>query len=175
MATESSRYLGKYRGTVVNNVDPMGIGRIQVQVPDVLGDATSSWAMPCFPLAGPGMGQYHLPPKDAGVWVEFEQGDPSYPIWSGCWYGAAHEVPADAGTNPASSNPASPNVVLQTPGQRTMVLSDEPGGQGITLKHPSGASIVIDDSGVHISNGQGATISLVGPTVTINQEALSVT
>jgi uncharacterized protein involved in type VI secretion and phage assembly len=170
MAAESHRCLGKYRGTVLNNIDPMGIGRIQVQVPDVLGDAASSWAMPCFPLAGPGMGQFHLPPKDAGVWVEFEQGDPSYPIWSGCWYGAADEVPPDAGTNPLS-----PNVVLQTPGQRTLVLSDEPGGPGLTLKHPSGASIVIDDSGVHISNGQGASISLVGPSVTINQGALSVT
>lgn len=170
MAADSARHLGKYRGTVVNNVDPMAIGRIQVQVPDVLGDATSSWAMPCFPIAGPGMGQYHLPPKGGGVWVEFEQGDPSYPIWSGCWYGSAAEVPSDANTDPNS-----PNVVLQTPGRRTVVLSDQPGGQGITLKHPSGASIVIDDSGIHISNGQGAVISLVGPTVTINQDALSVT
>ena len=170
MAAESARHLGKYRGTVVNNADPMGIGRIQVQVPDVLGDATSSWAMPCFPVAGPGMGHFHLPPRDAGVWVEFEQGDPSYPIWSGCWYGSAAEVPADAGTDPLS-----PNLVLQTTGRRVIVLSDEPGGPGITLRHPSGASIVIDDSGIRISNGQGAVISLAGPTVTINQDALSVT
>jgi uncharacterized protein involved in type VI secretion and phage assembly len=168
---EPTRYLGKYRGTVVSNADPMGVGRLSVQVPDVLGDEPSTWAMPCFPLAGPGMGQYHLPPAGSGVWVEFEQGDPSYPIWSGCWYGSRAEVPADALT----LNPAQPNVVLQTPGQRVLVLSDEPGGKGITLRHPSGASIVIDDSGVHISNGQGATISLVGPTVTINQDALSVT
>ncbi|MCC5480612.1 phage baseplate assembly protein V [Streptomyces sp. NPDC059680] len=170
MAAEPTRYLGKYRGTVVSNADPMGVGRLQVQVPDVLGDVPSTWAMPCFPLAGPGMGQFHLPPVGSGVWVEFEQGDPSYPIWTGCWYGAAHEVPEDAVT--ATNNP---NVVLQTPGLRQIVLSDEPGGKGITLKHPSGASIVIDDTGVHISNGQGAVISLVGPTVTINNDALSVT
>jgi uncharacterized protein involved in type VI secretion and phage assembly len=168
---EPTRYLGKYRGTVVSNADPLGVGRLRVQVPDVLGDEPSTWAMPCFPLAGPGMGQYHLPPRNAGVWVEFEQGDPSYPIWSGCWYGSAAEVPGDA----VATDPESPNVVLQTPGRRVLVLSDEPGGKGITLRHPSGASIVIDDSGVHISNGQGATISLVGPTVTINQDALSVT
>ncbi|MGW7529154.1 phage baseplate assembly protein V [Streptomyces sp. NPDC054783] len=170
MAAEPTRYLGKYRGTVVSNADPMRVGRLQVQVPDVLGDVPSTWAMPCFPLAGPGMGQFHLPPVGSGVWVEFEQGDPSYPIWTGCWYGAAHEVPEDAVT--ATNNP---NVVLQTPGLRQIVLSDEPGGKGITLKHPSGASIVIDDTGVHISNGQGAVISLVGPTVTINNDALSVT
>ncbi|TDC24602.1 baseplate assembly protein [Streptomyces sp. 8K308] len=173
MATTAPRtYLGKYRGTVKDNRDPQGIGRIRVQVPDVLGDEPSTWAMPCFPLAGPGTGQYHLPPVNSGVWVEFEQGDPSYPIWSGCWYGAADEVPGDALSN-APNGPQ--NVVLQTPGQRVLILSDEPGGKGITLRHPSGASIVIDDSGVHISNGQGATISLVGSTVTINQDALTVT
>ncbi|PLW73957.1 baseplate assembly protein [Streptomyces sp. DJ] len=171
MAAEPARFLGKYRGTVVDNNDPMKIGRLRVKAPDVLGDEPSTWAMPCFPVAGPGMGQYVLPPRRAGVWVEFEQGDPSYPIWSGCWYGTGEEVPALA----SESLPDTPNVVLQTPGGRVVVLSDEPGGKGITLGAPGGASIVIDDTGVHISNGQGATISLVGPTVTINQDALSVT
>lgn len=171
MPAEPTRYLGKYRGTVVNNVDPNGVGRIQVQVPDVLGDATSSWAMPCFPVAGPGMGEWAIPPNGAGVWVEFEQGDPSYPIWTGCWFGSATEVPAAA--RPAI--PTQHNIVLQTSGQRLIVLSDEPGGKGITLRHPSGASIVIDDSGIHLDNGQGASITLSGPTVTINQDALSVT
>lgn len=171
MPAEPTRYLGKYRGTVVNNVDPNGVGRIQVQVPDVLGDAISSWAMPCFPVAGPGMGEWAIPPRDAGVWVEFEQGDPSYPIWTGCWFGSATEVPAAA----RPTIPTQHNIVLQTSGQRLIVLSDEPGGKGITLRHPSGASIVIDDSGIHLDNGQGASISLSGPTVTINQDALSVT
>ena len=171
MPAEPTRCLGKYRGTVVNNIDPNGVGRIQVQVPDVLGDATSSWAMPCFPVAGPGMGEWAIPPNGAGVWVEFEQGDPSYPIWTGCWFGSATEVPAAA--RPAI--PTQHNIVLQTSGQRLIVLSDEPGGKGITLRHPSGASIVIDDSGIHLDNGQGASITLSGPTVTINQDALSVT
>ncbi|WP_346268221.1 GPW/gp25 family protein [Streptomyces sp. SCUT-3] len=94
-------------------------------------------------MAGPGMGQYVLPPRRAGVWVEFEQGDPSYPIWSGCWYGTGEEVPALA----SESLPDTPNVVLQTPGGRVVVLSDEPGGKGITLGAPGGASIVIDDTG----------------------------
>ncbi|KWX02081.1 baseplate assembly protein [Carbonactinospora thermoautotrophica] len=171
MSPEPVRYLGKYRGTVVNNVDPMRLGRIQVQVPDVLGDTPSSWAMPCLPVAGPGMGQYVVPPVGAGVWVEFEQGDPSYPIWTGCWYGTASEVPPIALGGP----PNSPNIVLQTQGQRTVVLSDLPGGPGITLQTASGAAIVINDAGIFITNGQGASISLVGNTVTVNQGALVVT
>lgn len=172
MSPEPNRYLGKYRGTVVVNVDPMRMGRIQVQVPDVLGNTPSSWAMPCLPVAGPQMGHYVVPPIGAGVWVEFEQGDVSYPIWTGCWYGSAAEVPPLGPAGP----PNSPNnIVLQTQGQHTIVLSDLPGGPGITLKTATGAMLVINDSGIVISNGQGASISLVGSTVTVNQGALVVT
>jgi hypothetical protein len=91
---EAERYYGKYRGTVLNNVDPMQIGRLLVQVPDVTGLTPSSWAMPCFPITGKQMGAYMIPQIGTGVWVEFEQGDPDHPIWSGCWYGSAAEVPA---------------------------------------------------------------------------------
>lgn len=168
---EPTRYLGKYRGTVVNNVDPMRMGRIQVQVPDVLGSTPSSWAMPCLPLAGPQLGISVVPPVGAGVWVEFEQGDVSYPIWVGCWYGSAAEVPPLAQAGP----PNQPNIVVQSQGQHSVVLSDLPGNSGITLRAATGASIVISESGIVISNGQGASISLIGATVTVNQGALAVT
>ncbi|MBP2400885.1 phage baseplate assembly protein V [Streptomyces syringium] len=171
MATEPTRYLGKYRGTVVNNTDPERRGRITALVTDVLGETPSNWAMPCFPVAGRGMGHYAVPPVGSGVWMEFEQGNPSDPIWSGCWYGDQSELPPQALTG----LPGAPNHVLQTTlGRRTLVLSDDP-VTGITLKSANGASIVINDSGIHIDNGQGAKITLIGPTVTINQDALSVT
>ena len=168
---EPVKYFGKYRGTVVTNADPMRMGRIQAQVPDVLGDATSSWAMPAVPLAGPQVGQYVIPPVGAGVWVEFEQGNKSYPIWSGCWWGSQAEVPRMALTG----SPSQPNIVLQTPGEHIVLLSDQPGGPGITLKTASGASLVINDTGIVISNGKGASISLIGDTVTINDGAFAVT
>jgi uncharacterized protein involved in type VI secretion and phage assembly len=167
---EPTRYRGKYRGKVVNNIDPEGRGRIQVEVNDVLGLVPSSWAMPCFPVAGPRMGQYVMPPVGAGVWVEFEQGDPSFPIWVGCWYGSSVELPKDALPGP----PGLHNIVVQSPGQRTIVLSDLPGGPGITLRSPTGASIVINDAGILITNGQGAEISLIGSTVNVNKGALTV-
>jgi len=169
--SEAGRYLGKYRGTVVTNVDPMRQGRIQVRVPDVLGDTPSTFAMPCYPVAGPQMGVYVVPPIGAGVWVEFEQGDVSYPIWVGCWYGSQAEVPTDA----LLGNPAQPNIVVQTSGGHTLVMSDLPGGPGITLKTITGASIVISDLGITIDNGKGASIELTGPTVSINKQALAVT
>jgi len=86
-------FYGKYRGKVENNVDPMQLGRIQVNVPAVLGEGRMSWAMPCVPYAGSGVGFFAIPPNGANVWVEFEGGDPDYPIWSGCFWGTG-EVPA---------------------------------------------------------------------------------
>lgn len=87
-------FFGKYRGQVANNRDPMNLGRIQVQAPTVLGAGRSSWAMPCVPYAGPQVGFYAMPPIGASVWVEFEGGDPDYPIWSGCfWETGQHDRP----------------------------------------------------------------------------------
>jgi uncharacterized protein involved in type VI secretion and phage assembly len=86
-----NRYFGKYRGTVTDNADPTGRGRIEVRVPAVLGKL-KVWAMPCVPYAGKGVGFYSLPEPKTGVWVEFEAGDPSFPIWTGCFW-ADNELP----------------------------------------------------------------------------------
>ena len=109
---QEKRY-GKYRGMVLNNIDTEQRGRLLVQLPDVLGLGTSSWALPCVPLAGPQMGAYFVPLIGSGVWVEFEGGDPDYPIWTGCFWGSAAEVPPLA----LAGLPVSPNIVLQTSGQ----------------------------------------------------------
>lgn len=90
-----SRYFGKYRGVVASNdPDKTLRGRIEVRVPAVLGDQVV-WAMPCVPFAGKGVGFHMLPPAGAGVWVEFEAGDPSYPIWTGCYWSAGDIEPTD--------------------------------------------------------------------------------
>jgi hypothetical protein len=170
----SRAYLGKYRGTVVNNVDPMNRGRLLVQVPDVLGLTPSSWAEACAPLSGPAgsqMGVYLVPPIGAGVWVEFEQGDPDYPIWVGCRFDTTADVPAPA----LLSLPVSPNIVLQTAGQNTLMISDVPGPTGgILIKSNTGAFISISTVGITISNG-AAIIQMNGPTITFNAGALVVT
>ena len=163
---------GKYRGTVINNVDPMQMGRLMVQVPDVSNVLPSTWAMPCAPFAGPQCGHISVPPIGASVWVEFEQGNSDYPIWSGCFWGSAAEVPSLALAAPPGVQP----IVLQTVGQNTLMISDVPGPTGgILLKSTPGAMIAINATGITISNGQGATITLTGPSVAVNIEALVVT
>ena len=88
MSDSAQKFYGKYRGTVVNNIDPLQIGRIQVSVPDV-SVIPGIWAMPCMPIAGKQEGVFMVPQIGAGVWVEFEQGDPDYPIWVGGFWGSA--------------------------------------------------------------------------------------
>jgi uncharacterized protein involved in type VI secretion and phage assembly len=169
--SDAQKYYGKYRGTVLNNIDPMQMGRLQVQVPDVAGLIPTSWAMPCFPASGKQMGAYMLPQIGAGVWVEFEQGNMDYPIWSGCWYGSVAEVPVLA----LAGIPVSPNIVLQTGAQNAIVISDVPGPTGgIMLKSATGATLIVNDTGIYIQNGKGAMVTLVGPAVTINNGALTI-
>ena len=171
----TQNFLGKYRGTVLNNVDPETRGRLMLSIPDVLGVVPSTWAEPCTPLAGPTgppMGVYMVPPIGAGVWVEFEHGDPNYPIWVGCRWGGPSDIPplAHAGV------PVSPNIVMQTAGQNSFVISDLPGPTGgIMLKSATGASIIVNDTGIYIQNGRGASLIMTGPTVTINNGALVIT
>jgi hypothetical protein len=87
------KYFGKYRGVVVNNVDPEQRGRLQAQVPDVLGATVSGWALPCVPARLTGNKGSALPPIGASVWIEFERGNPDFPVWTGCFYGAAAQTP----------------------------------------------------------------------------------
>jgi Uncharacterized protein conserved in bacteria len=170
------KFYGKYRGTVVLNVDPELRGRIMCLVPAVLGPVPSTWCEACAPLAGPTgtpMGAYMVPPIGAGVWVEFEQGDPQKPIWSGCRF-AQGDVPPLA---LASVPPLAPNIVLQSQQQHMLMISDLPStplSGGIILKSLSNAMIVVNDSGIYISNGKGALITLIGTAIDFNVGALTI-
>lgn len=172
MSNGAQKFYGKYRGMVISNVDPMQQGRLMVQVPDVGGLIPGTWAMPCVPIAGIQNGMFALPIPGSGVWVEFEQGDPDFPIWVGGFWGSAAEVPALALLTP----PAVPAITLQTPLQNGVTISDVPGPTGgIMIKSTTGAMLIVNDTGIYIQNGKGAAITLVGPVVTINNGALTVT
>ncbi len=164
-------YFGKYRGTVVNNLDPLFMGRVQAMVPDVAGFIPSSWAMPCVPVAGINMGVFTVPPIGSGVWIEFERGDPDYPIWVGGYWGSAAETPAMAKVVP----PAVAGITLQTTLKNGITISDTPGPSGgILIQTTTGAMISVSDIGITISNGKGAVITMLGPTTDINAGALTI-
>ncbi len=170
------KFYGKYRGLVIENIDPEQIGRVLLQVPDVLGEIPSTWAMPCVPAAGIQSGCFIVPPIGSQVWVEFEQGDADYPIWTGGFWGTVGDIPVFATAPPAI--PPGQNIVLQTTGQNMLLVSDAPPTPltgGIVLKSTTGAMIVVNDTGIYLSAGPGlASINLIGPTVDINLGALTV-
>lgn len=162
------KFFGRYKGTVVNNIDPEKMGRILVQVPDVLGDDPCIWAESASPLAGSGMGFYFVPPIDSGVWIEFQQGDSDYAVWTGCWRGS----PADAPPLALGGVPATPPIVLGTTTQNALVVSDAPmplmpsGGIMLTV---GSAFIVIGKDGVQIN---APTIDIKAANITINGHVL---
>lgn len=173
--SSNDNLFGVYEGTVVSNSDPELRGRLLLSVPDALSLLPTTWAQPCTPLSGPTgppMGVYMVPPVGAGVWVMFERGDVDHPIWIGGRWGSSADVPplAHAGV------PFSPNIVMQTAGQHAFVISDLPGPTGgLMLKSASGASIIVNDTGIYIQNGKGASLVMTGPTVTVNNGALVIT
>lgn len=170
---QTGRYYGKYRGCVLHNVDPLNLGRIQARVPDVSGLSPTTWALPCVPIAGRQSGVFVVPAVGSGVWIEFEQGDPDHPIWVGGYWGAPTEPPVLA----LAALPGKPSVVIQTPGQNVVALSDLPGPTGGVLvgsARPDGARIVVNDLGIIIDNGKGASITLVGNVVAVNKTSLAV-
>lgn len=88
------KFCGIYRGVVISNIDPMGIGRIQVRVPAILDGAAVGWAMPCAPVNLPSTVGSALPPVGAGVWIQFEAGDVNQPVWTGCFWSGSETPPA---------------------------------------------------------------------------------
>jgi len=157
-------FYGKFRGVVTDNRDPLFLGRVRVKVQDVLGEHESGWAMPSLPYAGKNVGLFLIPPTDALVWVEFEHGDPDYPIWSGCFW-AQGEVPASPGV-------ADMKVLKTEVG--TITINDVAGAGGITIETKDGMKITMNAQGIEITNGQSATVKLSGPQVSVNNGALEV-
>jgi hypothetical protein len=167
---KKKEYCGKFRGTVVTNIDPLEQGRVLVAVPDVLGDDPCIWANSASPMTAAGMGLFWVPPIDSGVWVEFEGGDPNLAVWTGSWRGAPTDKPLLAN----AATPGNPPIILSTFAQNSIALSDGPLPPGIIttgVAIQSGASmIVISPEGITIT---APKIQINGLTI-INAGALTV-
>ena len=162
------KVFGKYRGVVAANIDPMLLGRVQVSVPEVFGQGKLSWATPCVPYSGDQVGMYFVPPVGAAVWVEFEAGDPDYPILAGCLWGS--------GQSPA---PGPPEIKVLKTEAISITLSDLSGGGGLTIEVgppavPSTMSLTFTSAGIELVNGANK-ITVGAGSVSINDGALEVT
>lgn len=157
-------FTGKFRGKVASNEDPDKLGRLKVKVPSVLGDTAECWAMPCVPYAGNGVGLFTIPPNGANVWVEFEEGNPDRPIWTGCFW-APGEPPAD---------PAQPALKVLKTDKVTIMISDSDTSLKMEVRQSSGSlTLTMDSQGIELKNGQ-QTVKLAQASVTVNNGALEV-
>lgn len=145
----AGKFYGKYDGTVIDIADEQMLGRIMVKVPSVFGPDMTVRARPCF-----SPGHFFVPPIDSHVWIEFEAGDPQYPLWVGIWY--------PQGTSPPEAQVDPPqHRVIHTPSGHIVEISDEDGAETITIKHKQNAFVAIDENGsVTIANKNGAYVFL---------------
>ena len=158
------RYHGKYRGIVTDNQDPNNLGRLKARVPEVLADVETGWALPSAPYSGEGSGLYTVPEPGTGIWIEFEAGDVSRPIWTGCWW-STDQLPDQA---------TPPIKVLKTVAGHTITLDDTDGSEKIEVTDKNGAKIVMDQSGIEITKG-AQKVKLSQSSVSVNDGALEVT
>ena len=160
----TDRFVGKYRAVVVDNQDPKNLARLKVQVPEVFGEETTGWAVPCTPFAAPNAGLAAVPPVGSVVYVEWPAGDTSrVPIWSGGSWSDGEGVP-DAG----------PDVlVLVTPAGHRIELKDTAGSESVEVEAVSGAKITLDANGISIEFGS-QKIALTNSSVSVNDGALEV-
>lgn len=159
------RYYSVYRAQVTSNEDETGRGLIEVKVPNLFGDKPlPSKAEPRdFRGAGPSKGEFYPPEVGDWVYVEFEMGDPKFPIYSGGWYGTG-EVSSEfayTANKPTSRGmvnkyghvlkfvevPGKEQFVLTSPAGHFLVLDDTKDAEAMYFIHKSGAQIQLDKDG----------------------------
>jgi phage baseplate assembly protein gpV len=155
-----SRYYGKFRGQVTDNSDPLNLGRLKARVPRLLGEAETGWALPALIYGGAAeQGLFAVPDIGAGVWIEFEGGDLSYPIWTGAWY-ASDQIPESA--QPGQK-------VLKTKSGHKLVLDDDAGS--LTITDSNDNSITMEAGTITIVAGSAAKIVVEAPQIELVENA----
>ncbi|MGK8558157.1 phage baseplate assembly protein V [Nocardia gipuzkoensis] len=169
------RFYGKYRGIVVDNDDPAGLGRLRVMVPSVLGpDVVTGWATPCIPYGGSsGHGFLFIPERKAGVWVEFEEGDLEFPIWVGAYWckpGGASQLPkpqSAGGAADAVQKPPTRKIITTAKGH-TLQFEDADGAETILIREGTkGHSITLREDGLEIADATGNRIAMTADAMTL--------
>jgi uncharacterized protein involved in type VI secretion and phage assembly len=170
-----SRYFGKYRGVVTSNGDATQRGRLRVQVPAVLG-VLEVWAEPCVPYAGADVGLFAMPPAGAGVWIEFEGGDPSFPIWVGCFW-ADGEAPL--GGDPTRKVLKTDSITMLLDDSADEVLIENGSRSSVTLNADvvlaaSTGKLTVGASGVTSEAGGKGKVEVTAATVRVNSGSFEV-
>ena len=172
-------YYGKYRGFVVDNEDPESLGRLKLKVPSVLGnEVVTGWALPCMPYGGDmNQGMLFIPEVDAGVWVEFEEGDLEFPVWVGAFWSKpddTSELPkpndAEGAEEEEVQSPVTRKIIKTLKGH-TIQFEDKDGEEMITIVHKVDSDnqnvITLHSTGITMTDFTGNMIEMSDSAFTI--------
>ena len=151
-----NRFYGKFRGTITDTKDPKSLGRIRVKIPELLGDKETGWALPCLPYGGSkDIGFFVIPEVGSNVWIEFESGNLSYPIWTGVWW----SEPSSGNEVPSEAQKLEPAVkILKTKAGHKIELHDTEGQEKISVTSKDGSNILMDSKGIKLSADNGNSV-----------------
>ncbi len=193
------RFYGKHRGFVVENDDPEQLGRLRLKIPSVLGnEVVTGWAMPCLPYGGSdNLGLLFIPEIDAGVWVEFEEGDLEFPIWVGAFWskpGGESELPKpnnDTGAEEGSVQSPPTRKIIKTLSGHSIQFEDDGsalrilitdgenenhilfGDAGITIANKNN-SIEMSDDGIVVEDINGNVITMDTSSITLKSNKIKI-
>jgi uncharacterized protein involved in type VI secretion and phage assembly len=163
------RFYGKYRGFVVENADPEKLGRLKLQIPSVLGDSVvTGWALPCVPYGGnANQGMLFIPEVDAGVWVEFEEGDLEFPIWVGTFWskpGGNSELPfpnkPDGSEDSAVQDPPTRKIIKTLKGHTIQFEDKDDEEMVMIVEGKNGHVLTMSKNGITIAEANGNKITM---------------
>lgn len=153
-------------GTVINNVDPEGLGRVQVRYPGLFGKVISTWAR----VVQPDIGTYFMPDVGDDVMVSFDKGDFDRPIVTGTFWNVTK-------TPPEAPSPANLKKVIQSRLGNKITLDDTLGDGGIILETDVGAKLHLTDLGevkLDAAEGQSIVLSAGENKIIIGFESISI-
>ncbi|MER8605536.1 phage baseplate assembly protein V [Mesorhizobium sp. M1233] len=152
---QAATFYGKYRGFVTNNADPNKVGRVRARVPSITGQVETAWALPCFPFGGLAQQSFFMVPEvGAQIWIEFEEGNLSHPVWTGTFLQGVADALTEVDTEPTAR-------LVKTPSGHMLYFQDKSGEERVTLHHSAGAELLLDEKGsLAITDKNGATLTI---------------
>ena len=148
------KFYGVCTGRVIDILDPLSLGRVQVQLPFIDSVDLSPWARVASPMAGPLHGIYMIPNPGEDVLVAFEQGDVNAPYVIGSLWSAMNPPPLPS--------PAPQIRLIKTLAQNQIMITQAPPSIMIQVE-TTGQTILISPTGIQIISGDNV-INLGPPT-----------
>jgi len=136
------QYFGKYSAVVKDNSDAQKLGTVKVSVPTLFPENELMDARAALPF-----GWFFIPENEAPVWVEFEGGDSTLPLWTGM-QSLSGKYPSELDLDPPQKR------ALKTAAGHLILFDDKSGEELIRIVEAVHShEIVLDQNGIKVTDG----------------------